>query len=370
MSPEPMRETLVFRVAMAHPGDVSGIAALIAGGTVDAAEIVAIFGKTEGNGCVNDFTRGYAVLAVETLLAERLGCAREAVGQTVAIVVSGGTEGGLSPHFLVFARRLAVAPRPGPGLAIGVAFTRPFLPEEIGRTAQVDETARAIAAAMADAGLTERGDVHFVQMKCPLLTSGRVADAAARGVTTATEDTYASMGLSRAASALGAAVALGEVARPAVTDASIGRDGALWSARASASAGVELTRTEVIVLGNGLGWSGSRTIHHAVMRDGIDLPAVAEVLAAAGFRSSGQLSAEEAARVEAVLVKADPSGSIRGRRTVMWDDSDVHATRHARALVGGVVAAAVGRTDLFVSGGAEHQGPAGGGPIAIVARHP
>ncbi len=52
----------------------------------------------------------------------------------------------------------------------------------------------------------------------------------------------------------------------------------------------------------------------------------------------------------------------------MNDDSDINATRHARALVGGVAAAAVGRTDLFISGGAEHQGPDGGGPVAIIAR--
>jgi cyanuric acid amidohydrolase len=34
------------------------------------------------------------------------------------------------------------------------------------------------------------------------------------------------------------------------------------------------------------------------------------------------------------------------------------------------LAALIGRTDLFVSGGAEHQGPDGGGPIAIIARRP
>ena len=72
----------------------------------------------------------------------------------------------------------------------------------------------------------------------------------------------------------------------------------------------------------------------------------------------------------ALLAKAEPShdGLIRGRRHIMNDDSDINATRHARALVGGVAAAAIGRTDLFVSGGAEHQGPDGGGPVAIIAR--
>ena len=71
-----------------------------------------------------------------------------------------------------------------------------------------------------------------------------------------------------------------------------------------------------------------------------------------------------------MLAKADPSatGRIRGQRHVMLDDSDIQATRHARALVGGVIAGVIGRTDLFVSGGAEHQGFDGGGPIAVIAR--
>ena len=38
------------------------------------------------------------------------------------------------------------------------------------------------------------------------------------------------------------------------------------------------------------------------------------------------------------------------------------------ALVGGVLAGLTGRTDLFVSGGAEHQGPHGGGPTAVIVK--
>eukprot|EP01031_Cornospumella_fuschlensis_P047414 gene47413-58076_t len=45
---------------MRHPGDVSAIAALFDEGALAPAEVVAILGKTEGNGCVNDFTRAYA----------------------------------------------------------------------------------------------------------------------------------------------------------------------------------------------------------------------------------------------------------------------------------------------------------------------
>jgi cyanuric acid amidohydrolase len=52
----------------------------------------------------------------------------------------------------------------------------------------------------------------------------------------------------------------------------------------------------------------------------------------------------------------------------MLNDSDIHSTRHARAAVGAVIASVVGSTALYVSGGAEHQGPPGGGPVAIIVR--
>ncbi len=39
----------VHRISMDHPGDVSGLRRLIDDGDVDAEEIVACIGKTEGN---------------------------------------------------------------------------------------------------------------------------------------------------------------------------------------------------------------------------------------------------------------------------------------------------------------------------------
>ncbi|WP_198370460.1 cyanuric acid amidohydrolase [Roseomonas rosulenta] len=351
----------VQRVAMRHPGDVAGVAGLLDGG-LDPRDIVAILGKTEGNGCVNDFTRAYAVQALCVMLAGRLATTPEDVAARIAMVMSGGTEGGLSPHFIVVSVAETDAPPIG-ALAIGTAFTRDFAPEEIGRMAQVEATASAVRAAIAQAAID---DVHYVQVKCPLLTSERIAAARAP---VATHDTYASMGLSRGASALGVALALGEVA--AVTDDAIGADTSLFSGVASCSAGVELTRNEIIVFGNSPAWAGDLRIAHAVMQDGIDLPAIHAALHGAGLdHGGGQLAPDQATRLVALLAKAEPSttGRIRGNRHIMNDDSDINATRHARALVGGVAAAASGRTDLFISGGAEHQGPDGGGPVAVIAR--
>ncbi|MBX9752767.1 MAG: ring-opening amidohydrolase [Roseococcus sp.] len=360
------RQTLAFRVPMRHPGDVSAIAALFDEGALAPTEVVAILGKTEGNGCVNDFTRAYAVSALAAMLGARMGATPDSVMARVALVMSGGTEGGLSPHFLVLAVREAAAPATG-ALAIGVGFTPDFAPEEIGRMAQLRATAQAVRDAIADGGITE---VHYVQVKCPLLTSAKVADAAARGQSVATHETYPSMGLSRGAAALGVALALGEIPEAALSDAVIGADWSLHSGRASCSAGVELERCEVIVLGNSPAWAGDLVIGHDVMADALDFGAVQRALASVGLGATGQLDSTQRARLVAVLAKAEPAttGSIRGLRHIMNDDSDINATRHARALVGGVIAAAVGRTDLFVSGGAEHQGPDGGGPIAVIAQ--
>jgi cyanuric acid amidohydrolase len=351
------RRTRVLRLATAGPQDTAPLAAAIKAGEVDPATIVAIVGKTEGNGCVNDFTRGYATLSLKLLLAECLNCAPSEIDKRVAIVMSGGTEGGLAPHLLVFCREPATAPASGPRLAIGVGLTRAFAPEEIGRAPQIAATSEAVTAAMADAGIASAADVHFVQIKCPLLTKERIEEAARRGAPVATEDTYHSMALSRGASALGVAVALGEVP-VAATEAAICHDWSLFSRVASTSAGVELLRNEVVVLGNSAGWAGDLLIDHDVMKDAIDADAARRLL--------GRLGGE----VVAVLAKAEaaPSGEIRGRRHTMLDDSDIHSTRHARALVGGVLAGVIGDTMLYVSGGAEHQGPAGGGPVAIIAR--
>ena len=372
MDTETIRETLVLRVPTRDPGDVASLEALFDSGAIAPEEVVAIFGKTEGNGCVNDFTRAYSVDMLKYMFAERLGCTRQEVAERVAMVMSGGTEGGLSPHLLIVGIREHTAGQPVSGLptlAVGTAFTRDFLPEEQGRMTMVHETARAVERAMAAAEIENIDDVHFVQVKCPLLTSERIADAHGRGQHVITEDTYASMGYSRGASALGAALALGELAEDQITPDAIGTDWSLFSGRASASAGIELLNCEIIVLGNSTKWAGDKVVAHDVMQDAIDSPALWRALAGAGLSSPPQLDDATRPRLDAVLCKAEPSttGEIRGNRHIMIDDSDINATRHARAVVGGMVAAAVGRTDVFVSGGAEHQGPDGGGPVAVIA---
>lgn len=358
----------VFKVATTGPGDVAGLMSLIVTGAIDPASILAILGKTEGNGGVNDFTREYAVASLCTALAPKLGLMPHEVEQRIAFVMSGGTEGVLSPHITVFTRQQIAKPPAGitgKRLGIGMAQTRDFLPEELGRSAQISETARAVKAAMEDAGIADPTDVHFVQIKCPLLTSERVAAAAARGNKTATISAYSSMAYSRGASALGVAVALGEIASD-VRDDDVLRRYDLFSKVASTSSGIELMHNVVIVLGNSGASASEFEIGHAVMSDAIDAPAVVSALSGVGLGAQAKAGRE----LVNIFAKAEasPDGTVRGFRHTMLEDTDISSTRHARAAVGGLIAGLAGTSAVYVSGGAEHQGPAGGGPVAVIAR--
>ncbi|PJG53429.1 cyanuric acid amidohydrolase [Bradyrhizobium forestalis] len=359
----------VFKIATTGPGDVSGLMALIGSGAIDPKSILAILGKTEGNGGVNDFTREYAVAALCAALAPRLGLSPEEVEQRIAFVMSGGTEGVLSPHLTVFTRSEAERPAglSGKRLSIGMAHTRDFLPEELGRSAQITETAKAVKAAMADAGISDPADIHFVQIKCPLLTSDRVEAASARGNKTATTSAYASMAYSRGASALGVAVALGEIA-PDVRDEDVLRRYDLFSKVASTSSGIELMHNVVIVLGNSAASVSEFEIGHAVMRDAIDSAAVIAALESVGLGFAPQATNGRGLVNIFAKAEASPDGSVRGFRHTMLEDTDISSTRHARAAVGGLIAGLAGTGAVYVSGGAEHQGPAGGGPVATIAR--
>jgi ring-opening amidohydrolase-like protein len=219
---------------------------------------------------------------------------------------------------------------------------------------------------MRDAGIEDAADVHYVQTKTPLLTVESVRDAAARGHTVACE-VHNSMGVSNGTTGLGIAVALGEVAMPKAEDICHNLD--LYSSVASCSSGVELTQAQIVLLGNKPGAGGRFRIGHDVMQDALDIDGIYAAIRNAGLTLPERPRAEDlAGRVVNCFMKceADRRGSLRGRRQIMLDDSDVHHHRHAKAAVGAVAAVAIGDPAVFVSVDAMHQGPQGGGPVIAI----
>lgn len=343
----------VFKIPQNSPDDLTDLDALVQSQQLDPTKIVAILGKTEGNGCVNDFTRGFAVQTLKSYLREKLG---DSFADQVVYVMSGGTEGVLSPHLTIFTREDAQPDEPRYwGLVLGVSRTREFKPEEIGTLTMVKTVAAAVEEAIASAGLAKQ-DVHFVQIKCPLITSNRIDE----NQQVRTRNSYQSMAYSRGASALGVAVALGEIQLEQLTATDICVNYSLYSAVASTSAGVELQNCEILVLGNSSNSTSSFVIGHSVMQNALDTQAVRQAI-----ESTGQ-PLKQIVNVFA-KAEADPSGLILGCRHTMLDDSDINHTRMARAVVGAVVASVVQNPMIYVSGGSEHQGPPGGGSVVAIA---
>ena len=265
----------------------------------------------------------------------------------------------LSPHIT-----FVVQEKKPTGLIAAVGRTRAFQPAEIGTAIQAQEVARTVQSLASDIAAD---DVKLVLIKCPLLTSEKIEVIKADGRKPVTNDTYESMARSRYVSALGIAVALGELPEGHLEEATGSEQEKRWSSKASCSSGAELEDCQVLILAEdreALAAESNRLqATSGIMKDAMDAPAIIKMMDEVK-RQGGQV-------IQAfVKAEADPRGHVRGYRHTMSTDSDIHSTRHARAAVGGLVAGLLGDPMVYVSGGAEGQGPDGGGSISLVYRVP
>lgn len=355
----------VAKVVLNTVQDAAGLEERIRAGQFSADQVLAVIGKTEGNGGVNDFTRILADQAFRRVLLKH-GKRTAAQVDQVPMVWSGGCDGVLTPHATVFAKNDKTGPAGKDRLVIGTAMSSKILPEDIGRPAMVEKVAEGVRAAMRDAGIANPGDVHYVQTKTPLLTIDSIRDAESRGKSVFCE-VHDSMGVSNGTTALGIAVALGEIAMPRAEQ--ICKDLELYSSVASCSSGVELDSAQIVLLGNKAGAGGRYRMGHSVMKDALDIDGIYAAIRNAGLDLPERARAEDLeGRVVNCFMKceADRRGTLRGRRQIMLDDSDVHHHRHSKAAVGAIAALAIGDPAVFVSVDAMHQGPHGGGPVIAI----
>jgi len=358
----------VRKVPIHSVADASELTKLVDDGVIAADRVFAIIGKTEGNGGVNDYTRIIADRAFREALVAKGADPEQVKG--IPIVWSGGTDGVISPHATIFAT--TDVPEDDPSreemrLTAGFAMSEAILPEEIGYTAMIEKVAAGVKVAMERAGITDPADVHYVQTKTPLLTIDTIRDARERGKTTYMEEPHGSMDLSNGTTALGIAVALGEIEMP--KQEQVMHDLSLFSSVASCSSGVELDRAQIVVVGNARGHGGDYRVGHSVMKDALDQDGIWDAIRSAGLDLPDRpRTADLDGKLVNVFLKCEASqdGEVRGRRNAMLDDSDVHWHRQIKSCVGGVAAAETGDPAVFVSVSAAHQGPEGGGPVAAI----
>jgi cyanuric acid amidohydrolase len=358
------------------PSDMSEFEAIFDNGA-RAEDVVAIIGKTEGTALVDDYNRELSDLRFREVIAERLGVSRDDVSERVAIVLSGGTFGVLTPHVTVITREIvddAEAESQEKRLVVGRAFSNPLLGEEIGRMAEVQKVAEAVKEAQGEAAIDDPADVHSVIVKGPTLSREMIEDAHSRGKDVVTTDLgageHGAFCYANDAAALGVALALGEVPQDKLSDDAVRRDWDLYSAVASTSAAPDKVRAEVLVLGNSTAGVGDLRIGHGVTKDLIDPDGVKEALRSAGLTFDCCPSSEDLERVVQVFAKLiiPQDGRARGNRTTLLDD--IEAAKTTKSIGGALVGSVIGRTAFYMSGGERnsHQGPPGGSPVAAVIR--
>ncbi|MGO1948527.1 MAG: ring-opening amidohydrolase [Mycobacteriaceae bacterium] len=366
---------------MTSPTDTTAMEQAVAGPLAQAGftarDVIALVAKSEGHGLPNDYGRVLCEQTLKSTLARLRGTDVDEVTATTSVIVSGGTPGVLSPHVTVIVQRRVTADPSaptGPGLVLGRATTAPIHPEDVGRRAQVSTVAAGVTAAMEDAGVTDPADVHLVMVKGPALTPRTIAETLAAGKTVVTTDPgigpMGSMCFSNDASALGVAVALGEVEDATVTDAAIRKDWSLYSSVAATSAGGEKTEGEVLLFANRSDSLSPLRIGHSVTRDLLDTDGVRRALKDAGLTVGAQATEEERGRIAQVFAKVCIPGSneLRGAPIVLNADHEAHHV--AKAVGAAIVGSVTGKTTAFVSGGEKnsHMGPPGANPVATVVR--
>ncbi|MGO1948099.1 MAG: ring-opening amidohydrolase [Mycobacteriaceae bacterium] len=377
---QPLVEMIVC--PMTAPSDTSALERAVEDADFSPADVIALVAKSEGHGLPNDYGRVLCEQSLKSSLATLRGTDTDEVSASTSVIVSGGSPGVLSPHVTVIAQRWVPAdperpaePEPdGGGLVLGRATTEPILPEHVGRRAQVETVSTAVAAAMSDAGVADPSDVHLVMVKGPALTPRTIDEALASGKSVVTTDPgigpQGSMCFSNDASALGVAVALGEVPDSAVTDEVIRQDWSLFSSVAATSAGGEKKQGEVLLLANRADSLSPLRIGHSLITDLLDTDGVRRALANAGLDVGPQATGDERGRIAQVFAKVciPASNELRGAPIVLNADHEAHHV--AKALGAAIVGSVTGKTTAFVSGGEKnsHMGPPGANPVAAVVR--
>jgi cyanuric acid amidohydrolase len=328
------------------PDEAGGLDVAIA--AIGAARIVrlAVFAKVAGD--YDDGSRERARAALERCVAAR------ALRDRTQILAAVGCEGVATP----FGYALAEIDGPAgtePRLAMGFARSAAPPDAELDRPALALRTAETVRAAARGASLTP-AEVVMVFVKVPAPRTLQPGDGKVRGRK------------ARGLAALGAGVALGDLAAEAVTESP---DPALRCLRVQSFAGPEVTRVEAIVLGNRAGAGGDLVAHAAVLADLIDVRAVKRVLVGAGLAldADGELAAPD--RVAACFVKAGVAddGRVRGAPTAVHG-SAIAPERHMRAALSGAFGALLGTTRVFITGDPVHAAPPGGGVACALVRAP
>jgi cyanuric acid amidohydrolase len=331
---------------MTAPDDLSGLEAALAGAAPDGIRRLALLLRVAGE--YTDGSREKARAAIAAFLAGKKLAERS---QYITVI---GAEGASTPCGYAFIDTGNPESRNGPRrLALGIARAAPPPEETIGTAAHALAVKAAVESGICDGGMSAV-DVEVVIVNVPQPTTGDLGVRGRRG---------------RAAAALGAGLALGEIAPEQVGDDTIVSDGSIYATRVQTFTGPAIPNLEVIVIGNAPGRGGDLFACNTITTDLLDVRPVKRMLVKAGLRldQDGEL---DTSRLIATLAKlgADPSGRVSGAATTIFN-SATPPEKHVRAALSGAFGATLHTTRLFSTFDPVQQAPIGGGTVCCIVRN-
>jgi cyanuric acid amidohydrolase len=325
--------------------DLSGLENAMSGAAPDRIRRLALLLRVAGE--YTDGSRERARAAIAKFLADRKLSDRS---HYVTVI---GAEGAATPCGYAFIDTGSTGSRDGARrLALGIARVTPPAEQTIGTAGYAFAVKAAVETGMRDGDMTP-GDAEVVIVNVPQPTSGDVGVRGRRG---------------RAAAALGAGLALGEIAPESVRDETIVRDGSLYTPRVQTFTGPAIPYLEIIVIGNAPGRGGDLFACNTVTTDLLDVRSVKRMLVKAGLPldEDGEL---DTSRLVATLAKlgVDPGGRVSGAPTTIFN-SATPPEKHVRAALSGALGATLHTTRLFSTFDPVQQAPVGGGTVCCVIR--
>jgi cyanuric acid amidohydrolase len=334
------------RVVLSSQVDTAGLERQLAAWGPERIQRMALVYKVEGE--YEDGSRERARAAVYELLA-RYGLDGKAEMVTVV-----GCEGLATPFGYVLADVASDRPAGrGKRLALGVVHGAPPEDSDLDLARFKTPVARLVEKAMAQAGL-EAKDVVTVLVSTPQPMTG---DKGLRGRK------------ARAVAALGAGIAIGDVASSDVTEATVMKRPDLFTRRVQTFTGPTVKQVEVIVLGNRVGAGGNLVACSSVAADLVDMRPLKRMLVKAGLELDRDGELAEPDRVAAMMIKSGvrPDGTVRGLRTTLFEPG-LPVEKHVRAAQSGLMAALLGTSAVFNTYDPIQQCPVGGSAACAIVR--
>ena len=329
---------------MSSPEDLSVLSAHLQSLDIGRVRRLALLLRVAGE--YEDGSREKARAAIEDMLL------LYSLTNRSAFITVVGAEGASTPCGFALIDQESDAPVTGePGLALGVRLEAPPPEPTIGGVAFAHDLASMVAA-IKDSGM-DRAEVQLVIVNVPMATSGQAALRSRQG---------------RAAAALGAGVALGEIDPAAVTAERILNDASLFTPRVQTFTGPAIRKIEIILIGNARAAGGDLFAVNTVTQDLLDIRSIRRMMMEAGLQidQDGELDTD---RLIATVAKygVGAEGVVNGAPTTICS-SALPPEKHVRAALSGVLGATLHTTRILSTFDPIHQAPPGGGTLCCILR--